>query len=191
MDLVLRTVSPPKHAIAGAALVVLLAACGKSGSSNPPWGLDGVRQPTDAASITRVLGAMPATVAERDRASSSGLQVAYGERDQIQLGAMRLGAEAAAEGFPATADGFLQMLARSGEVEVEAQQLDPVGELVYVASTTTSGSLRDGATVNVRTVYLLGWGEPNSEWLFSITADSPESRIALAEAFVEAVGSAG
>jgi hypothetical protein len=135
---------------------------------------------------------MPTTVAGRGRASAYGLRVTYGERDQIQITALQLGKEAEAEGFPGTAGGYLELLVRGGEIEVEAQRIGAESGLVFVSGSTTAATADpDGSLVNEHTVYLVGWGEPDSEWLFTISADSPEHRVALVEAFIAAVRSAG
>jgi hypothetical protein len=168
-----------------------LAACDQNASPPPPWGLDAVTQPSDEVSVTRVLEAMPTAVAGRERAASSDpFRVSYGERGHAGLRALPLGEAAEAEGFPATAGDYLRTLADSGEVEIETQRLDPRSGLVYVVGTTTvSTEVPGGATINETTEFLIGWGEPDSEWLFAISADSPEIRIALVEAFVDAVES--
>ena len=168
-----------------------LAACDQNGDPQPPWGLDGVTQPSDEASVTRVLEAMPTSVAGYERAASyDPFRVSYGEPSVAGLRVLPLGEAAEAEGFPGTAGVYLRTLADSGEVEIETQRLDPGSELVYVVGTTTASTeVPGGATINERTQFLVGWGEPDSEWLFAISADSPEVRMALVEAFVEAVES--
>lgn len=102
--------------------------------------------------------------------------------EQMRLGALRLGEQAQAEGNPPTPGDYLELLVESGEVDVETRQLDPGGDLVYVTATTTA---------NGEPVYVMAWGEPRSEWLFSLSADSPDSRVALVNAFVVAVTASG
>lgn len=163
-----------------------------AGTPEPPWGLDAIDQPSDETSITQVLTAMPDEVAGRQRAGSNDpLGVGYGQESGLRVRALRSGEAAAAEGFPATAVGFLQGLADSGDaVEVEAQALDPTGDLVYVVCTTTESFVRGGSRHETKT-YDVAWGEPDSEWVFSAVADSPENRIALVEAFGDAARSIG
>ncbi len=61
---------------------------------------------------------------------------------------------------------------------------------MYVVSITTESFARGGSPHETK-VYGVVWGEPHSEWLFSARGDSPESRIALVEAFVDAARSLG
>lgn len=168
-----------------------LAACDRTGSQALPWGLDGVTHPSDEASVRRALEAMPTAVAGRERsASSDPFRVSYGEHGIAGLRALRLGEAAKAEGFPATAGDYIRSLADSGEVEIEAQRLDPGSGLVYlVCTTTTSEEAPGGATVDEMTEFFLGWGDQDSEWLFAVSADSPEVRTALVEAYLDAVRS--
>jgi hypothetical protein len=42
---------------------------------------------------------------------------------------------------------------------------------------------------NGRRVYLVSWGAPHSEFLFSVKAESPDARKALVQAFVEGASS--
>ncbi|HEX9124600.1 MAG TPA: hypothetical protein VF984_14775, partial [Actinomycetota bacterium] len=65
---------------------------------------------------------------------------------------------------------------KAGEVEMEVERLD--GALVYVVFNTFG---------NGRHVYLASWGAPDSEYVFGVKAESPEDRVALVRAFVEAV----
>ena len=177
--------------IAEGLLVFLLPTCDQGGRSQPPWGLEGVDQPSDEATVTRILEAMPDALSGRNRsASSDPFRVAYGEEGTATLRAMRLGEQAAAEGFPGTAGEFLQQLAASGEIEIEARRLDPASDLVYlVGKTTVSTEIPGRGLINERTEYLMGWGEPDSGWMFTTAADSPGIRRALVEAFIEAVQS--
>lgn len=171
--------------LSGVALaMLLLAACGRSandqsGASQPPWGLDGVTVPSDESSVRRVLEAMPDTVGGQERLDLSPDEAAY---EQMRLRALRLGERAQAEGLPPTARAYLERLAESGEIEIETRQLDPETELVYLTATTTA---------NGQPVYVMAWGEPESEWVFSLSADSADNRVALVNAFVVAVTTSG
>jgi hypothetical protein len=171
-----------------AALVI--GGCEGGASDEPPWGLDGIVPPADEASIARVFEAMPETVHGLDRASVGRLGVSYGETQRVQISAMQLADTAQAQGFPATAGGYLRLLDDSGELDVETRALGEAADVAYLIATTTSASeLADGTIVNRRTEYLASWGAPGSVWLFGIKADSSEHRAALAQAFVEALGS--
>jgi hypothetical protein len=164
-------------------VAVLLAGCGRSangrsGSSEPPWGLDGVTLPSDEAAVTRVIAAMPDTVAGQERVDRSPYEAEY---EQMKLRAVRLGGQSQEDGFPGTVRGYLEQLVDSGELDLQTQRLEPKDDLVYLTATTSA---------NDETVYVMAWGEPDSEWLFSLSADSMEGRLALVAAFVDAATSA-
>jgi hypothetical protein len=61
---------------------------------------------------------------------------------------------------------------------------------VYVVCITTQ-SFVQGDSRHETKDYAVAWGEPNSEWVFTAVGNSPENRIALVEAFVDAVRSTG
>lgn len=142
----------------------LLPACAGEETSDPPWGLDQVTLPSDQQAFLD----------------------AYGDDHAVTM--TGLGEAAATEGLPYTALGYLEMLAASGEIEIEDRALDPQADLVYVAGTGTEVS---GATGEETTVWIAAWGEPDSEWMFSASGDSREELAAAVEAFVDAVGSSG
>jgi len=170
---------------------LLLAACGGARTPELPLGLDAIDQSSDEASIKQILTAMPDAVAGKQRAASyDPLSVEYGEGSSLRVRVMRLGEAAAAEGFPATAVGFLQRLVDGGEVEVEERALDPSSDLAYVVSITTESFAQGGSRHETKR-YAVAWGEPDSEWMFTAVADTPENRIALVEAFVGAARSIG
>lgn len=172
--------------VATQVLVGLLAACDRS-STEPPWGLDDVTQPADEASVLQVLESMPAFVDGRERSGQPDpLRVSYGEGDAT-LRAIRLGEAAEAEGFPGTAGEFLQMLAQSGEIEPDSQRIDRRGLMFIVSIETPTEVQPEGTTVDLPTEYVIGWGEPDSEWMFTVSADSPQMRVAVVEAFVDTV----
>ena len=160
-----------------------LATCDGDGSRSaegaPPWGLDSVVMPVAKASIVAIFEAFPVEVAGLRRTRVEPLQVSYGADQRVFVRAQR-----ADDLDPSvrTAASFLDLLARSGEVQIEEEALDPEGELVYVVATGNG----DGATV-----YLAAWGAPDSRWVFAVTADSPRRRETLAEAFVNAVAASG
>lgn len=165
----------------GLALVVLLlVACGQDtngegGIAEPPWGLDTLALPSDDASVTRVLEAMPEMVAGQERLYQAADEVVY---EQMKLRVLRLDEQQSV----GTAGEYLERLAGSGEIEVETQRLDPDDDLAYLIGTGTG---------NGETVEVMAWGNPDSEWLFSLTADSPANRVALVNAFVDTVTSSG
>ncbi len=64
---------------------------------------------------------------------------------------------------------------------VEATNLQTDGDLVWAAVTETETD--DGVPA-----YHLIWTEPDGSWFFHLIADSPEFRVKLVDAFIEATG---
>jgi hypothetical protein len=173
--------------------VIVVAACGgeEGKAEAPPWGLDAVVLPRDAASLRALAEALPAEVAGRalaDRELLTGAR--YGERytapgkpDAFVGAVIRENVEGFEPGM--TAAGYLELLAREFEkdgfegapVEIEARALDVAGALVYLVWNST----RDG-----QPWYAASWAEPDGDWLFSVSADTAEARAALVAAFAEA-----
>lgn len=158
-------------------LVIGSVGCGSDtgATEDPPWGLDSVDLPDDVDSIERVFAAMPDDVAGLARLDAGPNEADY-EGDAL-VTVMQLGTPT--ENVSATnALEFLRRLSEAGkvgEVEMEQERLD--GPLVYTIYDTTG---------NGRHVYLISWGAPGSEFLFGVKAESPEDRMALVQAFVEA-----
>ncbi|OGO52133.1 MAG: hypothetical protein A2148_12545 [Chloroflexi bacterium RBG_16_68_14] len=151
--------------------------------------------PADAASVVAALETLPQEVGGLARSASDDtalsadalqagerVEVLYGEAPAraavavISLDATR----AFAEDPELTFADLLSGLAESGEVEVEAQQLQPQGPLLYLTGTSTG----DGDLF-----YFASWAAPDGAWLFNASAETPEMRAALVTAFVEAVQS--
>jgi hypothetical protein len=107
-----------------------------------------VALPSDDASVTRVLEAMPEMVAGQERLYQAADEVVY---EQMKLRVLRLHEQQSL----GTAGGYLERIARSGEIEVETQRLDPREDLTYLIGAATG----DGEKV-----YVMAFGEPNSEW---------------------------
>jgi hypothetical protein len=62
---------------------------------------------------------------------------------------------------------------------VEASNLDSDGDLVWAA--VTEAETDDGVPA-----YHLIWTEPDGSWFFHLIADSPEYRVRLVDAFIDA-----
>lgn len=186
-----------RFAILAFLFVLILAACGgeERETASPPWGLDTVVLPRDEAALRALAAALPAEVAGRalaDREFSTGAR--YGARyaapgkPEAFVGAV---IRENVEGFEPelTATGYLEVLASGFEehgfegtpVEIEARASGPEAPLAYLVWTST----RDG-----HPWYAVSWAEPDGDWLFSVSADAPETRAALVAAFSEAVRAA-
>ena len=87
------------------------------------------------------------------------------------------------EGFPDTVPAYLDLLANSGEVEVEDQQTDPDAGFVYLVDSNT---VQDSPDAEPRTTFDAAWGASDGRWLFVASASSADERAALAKAFVDA-----
>lgn len=177
--------------------VVIVAACGgeERETASPPWGLDTVVLPRDEASLRALAAALPAEVAERalaDREFSRGARygaryTAPGKPEAFVGAVIRENVEGFEPGM--TVARYLELLVRGFEedgfegapVEIEARALDPAGPLVYLVW----NSARDG-----HAWYAASWAEPDGGWLFSVSADTAETRTALVTAFVEATSPA-
>jgi hypothetical protein len=152
-------------------------------STDPPWGLDGVEMPNDSDAVEALLAAFPQELDGLERSDVSPTQVSYGDGATF-VRAIDL-EQVEAEGFPGTAPEYLDLLAGSGEVDVEAQVTDAA--FVYLVSTN---SVQDAPDAEARTTYDAAWGDADGGWLFVSSATSPEDRVALASAFASAAGSA-
>ena len=182
-------------ALCSLALVAVSCGSGDAGSTSgstsgptpatgPPWGLDGVEMPNDSEAVEDVFAAFPQELAGLERSDVSPTQVSYGNGATF-VRAIDL-AQVEAEGFPGTAPQYLDLLAGSGEVDVETKVTDADAPLVYLAST---GSVQDAPDAEPRTTYDAAWGDSDGGWLFAVSATTPEDREALASAFAAAVGS--
>ena len=176
---------------------MMVAACGgeERKTQPPPWGLDTVVLPRDEVSLRALAEALPAEVAGRalaDREFLTGARygaryTAPGKPDAFVGAVTRENVEGFEPGM--TAAGYLELLARGFEkdgfegapVEIEAQALDPAGPLAYLVWNST----RDG-----HPWYAASWAEPDGDWLFNVSADTPQTRAALVAAFAEATSPA-
>ena len=152
-------------------------------STEPPWGLDTIDLPDDTDAIAEVFAAMPAEVDGVPLEITDSQFVAYGADEHLRLGVLGL---ADAREFSGSTDmtvtDFLSVLVDSGELETDESELDDSKPLVWVASTgRVNGGLSHDAA----------WAAPDGEWLFSVSADSPEARTELIHAFIIAVQTKG
>jgi hypothetical protein len=173
--------------IALCAFALVAVSCGSYGeeparpATDPPWGLDAIDLPNDPGAVEGVLAALPQGLDGLPRSDVSPTQVSYGDGSTF-VRAIDL-AEAEAEGFPGTAAGYLDLLAGSGEVEVENEVTSADADFVYLVSTN---SVQDAPDAEPRTTYDAAWGTADGGWLFVSSAGSAEEREALAAAFVAA-----
>ena len=91
--------------------------------------------------------------------------------------------QAHSEGFPSNAPAYLDLLASSGEVQVEDEKTNPIAGFVYLVSTN---DVRDSPDGEARETFDAAWGAAGGEWLFVTSATSAEEREALANAFLDA-----
>lgn len=148
-------------------------------TSEPPWGLDVIDLPDTAGEIMATLDAMPAEIEGVQAEMRDSQTVIYGH-DLSSFGINVLGLSDLQEfsGNPnlTTAD-FLSVLAESGELEtIEYQDIDDEGVAVLAATSRGNGILQ----------YTASWTDPGGEWLFSLTANSPEARTQLAQEYIAA-----
>ena len=155
---------------------------GPGSTTAPPWGLEDVPMPNDEDAVEAVFAAFPQELGGLERSDASPMQVAYGNGATF-VRAIDL-AQVEDEGFPGTAPAYLELLAGSGEVDVETQVTDAA--FVYLVSTN---SVQDAPDAETRTTYDAAWGDADGGWLFVSSATSPEDREALASAFASTAGS--
>jgi hypothetical protein len=160
-----------------ALLPIMVGGCGTEPETadegrDAPWGLETIDLPDSRASVRAVLEEMPEEIAGLSRLEVLRDEVHY--EGGARLGVTRLGGDY----LPIrTVAELARLLSEGGEVEVEEEQLDEDGPLVYQLATTTG---------NGRQVYTMLRGAPRSQWAFTTVTNSPEARQALVEAFVEA-----
>ena len=152
--------------------------------TEPPWGLDLFSLPDDSKAIEATLADFPKELCGLDLSDVSPTHVSYGDGKTFVRAIDLAGAEA--EGFPGTAPEYLELLAGSGEVTVEAQVTSPEAGFVYLVSKNT---VQDAPDAEPRTTYDAAWGNSEGSWLFAASARSRRQRKALAEVFaLAAVG---
>lgn len=86
-----------------------------------------------------------------------------------------------AEGFASNAPAYLDLLARSGEVQLEEPETNPNARFVYLVSTNTA---QDSADAEPRETFRRGVGGGRRTWLFVVSAAWADQREALANAFL-------
>ena len=150
-------------------------------SSEPPWGLDTIDMPDDAQGVLVTMQAFPETLDGLDRAEVTTTEVYYGAGKTF-VRAIDL-TQAHSEGFPSNVPAYLDLLADSGEVQVEDKETNPNAGFVYLVSTNTA---QDSPDAEPRTTFDAAWGAAGGEWLFVASATSAEQREALANAFLNA-----
>lgn len=152
---------------------------GPSDPGEPPWELDVIDHPDTAEEILATLEAMPDEVDGFPGALRDGQTVIY-ESDENSFGINVLPLDDLREfsGNPnLTTIDYLSVLVENGELEtVEYHDIDNEGIAVLVATSLGNGTLQ----------YVASWADPDGEWLFSLTANTPEARTELVNAYVAA-----
>jgi hypothetical protein len=164
-------------------LTLLASSCGGTAPA-APYGLELLRMPEGSEQIGSALSKMPGTLQglEANRTSDRGgkLTLSYGEERGLSIGAVDW--SRGEGGFPAqTAGDLLPRLAESGEIDVNASDLD--GDLLWFSG--ENHELNEQGEV-IRTIWTMWWGSPASGWVFAVNAPSEEDGVALVPAFVEA-----
>ena len=177
--------------VLGLILALLVGACATTQTevaslpTDPPWGLDSVDLPDDADAIAEVFAAMPAEVdgVPLEMADGDGVNLQGADERHLQLRVLGLADLREFAGTPdLTVTDFLSVLVDSGELETAESELDDSKPLVWVASTGRgNGELFHDAA----------WAAPDGAWLFSASAESPEARIELIHAFINAIQGKG
>lgn len=175
--------------------VLLIGACSaghdsrdESLSLEPPWDLDTIDLTDDEQALEEVLNAMPPEI---DGAPADRIEGTHG----VSYGTLFLRTTSLQELSEFSGDGaitvvdFLSVLVDSGELEdVESNHLDAAQSLVWVAGTS---SFKAEDSASPQTAYVASWAEREGQWIFSVTADSSESRTRIVHAFIDAVRTIG
>jgi hypothetical protein len=162
----------------------MLASC--AGGTGIPWGLDEVTGlPDDGAEIAAVFTALPEEIAGLTRSGDpidpGRPVVSYGREIDRALVLDAIPVQAIAAEAGATLTPLEYLLALPGDVEVEGRSLNPDAGVVWVAAVRRRG------TDPVEIGYVAAWGDPEGQWVFEVTAATPEGRSALVNALLEAL----
>lgn len=185
------------------AATMVVAACGDGDTGDadePPWGLADMELPDTAAEIEAAFGAMPDEIDGMAReldAFGESIRVTYEEplegMPSVEAFYVRaLEDWARAEGFgddtEVVAYDYMEMLLAMAEEDVdpggvsgkidETSSMDPDADLIWA----TGWGYQDDTTA-----YSVVFAHPDSDWVFTMLASTPELRINLVQAFCEAV----
>lgn len=144
-----------------------------------PWGLEAIELPTNQDEVTGLLVAMPDAVGGLVRDGEEGddhvAVIDYRGPDGEFISYSAQPGDSRDSVLPTE---WLEMMASGPEYDITARSLDASRRVVWI-----SGSL---TTLEGETIYMAGWGDPNSDWLFYIEADSAGHRDIAVKAFIEA-----
>jgi len=162
-------------------LLVVSAGAGCAGGSDTgapgdPYGLSELEMPATDAEILVALERLPRQISgvPQRQGPDDVPAVLYGDRSSISAIPFPLERSAG----ESIAEDLAQFENEAGAV-VDRRHLDPASDLVWLTGSFTdqSGGI----------VHLAVWGEPNGDWAFNVSAESPDLRDAIARAFAEAL----
>lgn len=152
--------------------------------------------PGDVSEVTALFEWLPSEVGghartpQLDRTSAERSFVGYGEdrrTGEVRTALLQVQAIDLTKGdfFPTNWTGgqVVAIMARQGE---EVAELGRDGSLVWIRQDTFMG---DAGSTERFPVYSISWGRTDSPWMFTVGADTRESREALLAAFVAAAKS--
>lgn len=174
------------------AITLTFGACSTAEVSidDPPWGLTSIEMPGSDAELMAVFAALPDEIDGHPR-SSGQLSALYGELDSDGFANHPLGfidtvsrEDIRTAGPPGTDWTFLDwltsMASSSDSPPLEASELDPDEELIWVASGESYGPDGEG-------IFFVRWAQPDGERLFIAQAFTEIGRRRLVEEFIDAV----
>lgn len=171
-----------KRALIVATVGFALAACGGgAGSAEGPWGIGGAGFPDTTDEVAAAMAAMPTEIGGWPLEESAPDMARYGGWDAGPLLAARPAAslrEAYGEGW--TPEDYLELIDRSGELQVTDRSLD--GPVLWLKGTTVIG----GETMDDTAVTVLIWAGSDGAHVFTAVAPTEEALGALVEAFLAA-----
>jgi hypothetical protein len=144
-----------------------------------PWGLETAGLPTTQEEVTALFTSMPGEISGLARSGSLGdVHVAVvdyrGTGDEFISYSAQPGDSR--DDIPPIE--WLETMASAPEYDIVASSLDTSRSVVWISGSFTA--------LEGETIYMAGWGDPNSGWLFYVEAGSADDRDAAVEAFIEA-----
>ena len=156
-------------------VVLMTAACesGSEGSSNDPWGLSDVPEPTTQEQVNVIFLGMPDEIDGMTASHDDPDHVSFVDYTGDGTWANIVWIEAGPDGS-ATIE-FLDGIATIAEFTEVSSSLNADDTFVWLEGTAPGP---DGD------MYALWWGDPTDGWIFSVEADSLAHRDAVVDAFI-------
>ena len=144
-----------------------------------PWGLGTIGLPTTQDEVTELFVAMPDAVGGLVRDGDEGgdhvAVIDYRGPDGEFISYSAQPGDSRDNVVPTE---WLETMASASEYDITARSLDSSRRVVWISGSLTS--------LEGETIYMAGWGDPDSDWLFYVEAGSAGDRDIAVEAFIDA-----